>query len=292
MSSLEPSWDLHETFLEVMRGGSLSAASRALGVAQPTVRRRVEALEEALGVVLFTRAQNGLTPTDAARSILPHAEAMASTAHALTRVASAPTDAVRGTVRLAASEVIGVEVLPPMLASLRVAHPALQIELTLSNRNEDLLRRDADVAVRMTAPTQASLVARKAAVIALGLFASEGYFRTHGEPTTLAELTEHSLIGPDRSRAFLDGLAAAGLPTRRAAYALRTDHDVAHVAAVRAGFGIGICQVPLAAGLRRVLPDFELSLEAWLVTHEDLRAVPRIRAVLDHLGEALADYAD
>lgn len=293
MGSSLPSWDLHETFLEVMRGGSLSAASRALGVAQPTVRRRVEALEEALGVVLFTRAQNGLTPTDAARAIFPHVEAMASTAHALARVASAPAGEVRGTVRLAASEVMGIEVLPPMLASLRRAHPRLELELTLSNRNEDLLRRDADVAVRMAAPTQAALVARKVGVIAVGLFASEAYVRERGAPATPDELADHVLIGADRSRALLEGLAAAGLPTRRAAYALRTDHDLAHVAAVRAGFGIGVCQVPLAArdGLRRVLEDVELPMDAWLVTHEDLRAVPRIRAVLAHLGDAIAEYA-
>jgi len=291
MSSDQPSWDLHETFLEVMRTGSLSAASRALGVAQPTVRRRVEALEEALGVVLFTRAQNGLTPTDAAQAILPHAEVMASTAHALTRVASAPSDEIRGTVRLAASLVMGVEVLPPMLASLRAEHPKLELELALSNENEDLLRRDADVAVRMVAPTQAALVARKVGAIGVGLFAAESYVAAHGAPATPEALGDHALIGADRSRAFRDALIAAGLPTRRAAYALRTDHDLVHLAAVRAGFGIGTCQVPLGADLRRVLPEIELEMEVWLVTHEDLRAAPRIRAVLDHLAASLEAYA-
>lgn len=294
MSTPAPSWSLHETFLEVMRGGSLSAASRALGVAQPTVRRRIEALEEALDAVLFTRSPNGLEPTEAARAMLPHAEAMASTAHALARSVSGGAGEDRGTVRVAASHVMGAEVLPAILASLRRAHPRIQIELTLSNRNEDLLRRDADLAVRMVRPAQAALVARRVGEIPIGIFASEAYLASREPPRSVEELSDHALIGPDRDRATLEALAAAGFPGRRGGYALRTDHDLAQLAAIRAGVGIGACQVPLAARgrppLRRLLPEIEVPLEVWVVTHEDLREVRRVRAVLDHLVEELARY--
>ena len=289
---IEPSWDLYGAFLAVMQTGSLSGASRALGVAQPTVRRQIEALEDALGTPLFTRAPNGLTPTEIARATLPHAEAIAASARALVRTATAPVDADRGTVRIACSEIVGAEVLPKMLAPLVHAHPGLAIELVLSNRNEDLLRREADVAVRMIAPTQAGLVRKRAGAITLGFFATEAYLAKHPAPKTWMELAaSQQLIGPDRARAALDALAAAGLPIAHRDLLLRTDSDLAALAAVRAGIGIGICQMPIAGTLVRVLPRLHFTLEAWVVTHEDLKNVRRVRLVVDHLTAALAAYA-
>jgi len=291
MSDTEPSWELYGTFLAVVRDGSLSAASRTLGVAQPTVRRRIEALEEALRVVLFTRATNGLVPTDAAIATLPYAEAMAASAHALVRTLSAPATEERGTVRITASEIMGIEVLPRLLAPLLASHPQLQLELAVTNRSEDLLRRDADVAIRMVAPTQAALVARRAGKIRIGLYASAAYVRTHGLPRKPSQLREHSLVGADTGRALLEALAAAGIPTTRRDYTIRSDSDVAQLAAVRAGLGIGICQAPLAESLVPVLPAFTVPLEAWIVMHEDLRAQRRVRLVFDHLVNAIGTYA-
>jgi DNA-binding transcriptional LysR family regulator len=289
-----PSWDLYGAFLAVMQTGSLSGASRALRVAQPTVRRQIESLEEALGVALFTRAPNGLTPTEAARTTLPHAEAIAASAQAFVRAASAPAGEVAGTVRVTCSEVVGVEVLPPMLASLRRAHPSLGIELVLDDRNQDLLRREADVAVRMATPTQEGLVRTRAAAIELGFFAAPAYLQDRAMPASLAALRGHALIGPDRSRAALDAIAALGVPVAPRDFALRTDATVAQLAAIRAAVGIGICQVPLARApvpLVRVLPSHRFTLEAWVVTHEDLRGLARVRAVTEHLVRGLAAYA-
>jgi DNA-binding transcriptional LysR family regulator len=290
MSTLEPpSWDRYAAFLAVMQTGSLSGASRALALAQPTVRRQIESLEASLGIALFTRAQNGLTPTDAAHAALPHAQAIESSAHALVRSASAPTAEDRGTVRVTASQMIGCEVLPPILARLAQTHPAIHLELALDDRNQDLLRREADVAIRMIAPTQAGLVRRHAGSIEIGLFATTGYLAARGTPRTLAELKSHTLVGPDRSRFALDGIARLGLSPRD--LALRTDSDVAQLAAVRAGYGIGVCQVPLGGALVRVLSSVRLALDAWVVTHEDLRSVRRVRIVVDHLATELARYA-
>ncbi|MGE0401302.1 MAG: LysR family transcriptional regulator [Kofleriaceae bacterium] len=291
MSTSEPSWELYGTFLAVMRGGSLSAASRAIALAQPTVRRRIEELEEALDVVLFTRATNGLVPTDAAHAMVHHAEAMAASAAAVRRTLSAPADAERGTVRITASEIVGVEVLPRLLAPLLAAHPLLQIEIVATNRSEDLLRRDADVAIRMVAPTQAALVARRAATVPLGLFASEAYLAAHPAPRRASELREHALVGADTGRGLIDALAALDVHTTRRDYVIRADSDLAQLSAVRAGLGIGICQVPLATGLVRVLPRHGISLDAWVVMHEDQRTVRRVRTVFDHLVGALAAYA-
>lgn len=295
MSSVEPSWELYETFLSVMRTGSLSGASRALAVAQPTVRRRIEALEESLGAVLFTRATNGVVPTDAARVTLPHAEAMSASARALVRATSGPLEAERGTVRVTASEIVGLEVLPGLLTSLRARWPDLQLELALSNRLEDLLRRDADVAVRMTAPTQAALVARKVGVIQVGLFGHRDYLARHPAPKNPGDLLKgHALIGADRDRGLLNALSTLGLSLSPRDFAIRTDSDGAQLSAVRAGLGIGACQVPLATrapSLVRVLPRVAFPLETWVVMHEDQRSVRRVRLVFDHLVKSLGAYA-
>src|SRR5438876_1235296 len=135
------------------------------------VARHVDALEEALGTRLFTRSQAGLVATDDALLLVPHAEAMASAASAFLRAASGQADEERGAVRITASEMIGTEVLPAILTAFREQHPRIDVEVVISNRSQDLLRRDADLAVRMVKPTQSALLARKLGVVRLGLHA-------------------------------------------------------------------------------------------------------------------------
>jgi DNA-binding transcriptional LysR family regulator len=289
-----PSWDQFAAFLAVMESGSLSGAARALRVAQPTVRRQIEALEQGLDVVLFTRAVNGLVPTEIATATLPYAQSIAASARAFVRSVSGATGAARGTVRVACSEVVGVEVIPAMLAQLARAEPEIQIELVVSNRNEDLVRRDVDLAIRMARPTQVGLVARRVGTIDVGLFAAEHYLAAHPAPRTLAALRGHALIGGDRDRSTLDAFGAHGLAVQPRDFVLRTDNQAAQLAAVRAGVGIGPVQLGIARrepALVRVVPKLVFPLDTWLVIHEDLRAVKRIRRVLDHLFDGLVAYA-
>jgi DNA-binding transcriptional LysR family regulator len=294
MKSPEPPWELLRAFLAVMRGGSLSAAARALDVAQPTVRRQVEALESCLGAVLFTRSKAGLAPTEAAVAAMAYVEVMASNAEALGRSISGSARSERGTVRVTCSEVLGVEALPAMLVSLRERHPHIDVELVATNRREDLLRREADVAVRMVRPTQAALLAARVGSLPIGLFARDTYLAAHPAPVRLRDLaTQHALIGPDRDRSMLDALRAKGLEVDPGQLALRTDSDLAALAAVREGLGIGACQLAIARktpALRRVLPSITFELEVWVVMHEDLAGVRRVRAVFDHLKGALKGY--
>jgi len=220
---------------------------------------------------------------------------MASVAEALVRSVSAPSDADRGTVRVTCAEIVGVEVLPSILADLRRARPHLQIELSLTNANEDLLQRHADIAVRMAQPTQSALVAKRVGSVELGLFAREDYLADHPVPRSPVDLLRgHALIGKDRDPSFFAGLAAAGLPSKRKDFALRSDSDAACLAAMRAGIGIGLCQVQLAARaprLQRLLPKLTFELPIWVVTHEDLRASRRVALVFEHLVASLAVYA-
>jgi DNA-binding transcriptional LysR family regulator len=209
-------------------------------------------------------------------------------------VASSQGDGVRGTVRVSASEVVGVEVLPPILARLRAAWPELTVELLLSNRVDDLLLREADIAVRMLRPSQDALVARRVGVVALGLHARQDYLRQHGAPATLADLAGHSLIGYDQESEFLRRLRERFPAVSRGQFSFRSDSDLAQLAMLRAGYGIGVCQVALAArapDLLRVLADeFNVELDTWVAMHEDLRDSPRCAVTFAALVEGLTDY--
>lgn len=289
----EPNWDLYRTFLAVLREGSLSGAARMLGLTQPSVSRHIDTLEEALGKRLFLRTQRGLAPTDAALELQPYAEALALTSAALLRAASgASGDAITGTVRVSASEVVGVEHLPPILTGLRRQHPGLTVELVLSNRVDDLLRREADIAVRMVEPEQQALVARRCGTITLGFHARAEYLEKRGTPRKPEDLANHDLIGFDRETPAIRGYLSRLPVPARPDFALRADSDLAQLAFIRAGFGIGMCQVPLAArepSLVRVLPDvFSLDLGLWVVMHEDLKTSPHCRAVFDALAQGLS----
>lgn len=288
-------WTLYRSFLAVMREGSLSRGAESLKLSQPTLGRHIEALEAQLGgVPLFTRWPRGLLPTETAREMLPHVEAMNAGALAARRAASATrADEVSGTVRIAASETIGAEVLPGILARLRVRHPGLAFELSLSTRAEDLLRRDSDIAVRMVQPEQGSLLAVNTGTVKLGLYAHRAYAARHGVPATLADLASHAVIGFDRTNPFIDN-ASRKLKLDRAMFALRVDHELASLAALRAGFGLGVCQNPIAARDKDLLPvltrDLVYTLGTWIVMHGDLKRVPRMRAVFDHLVREMRAY--
>ncbi|MHA4731119.1 LysR family transcriptional regulator [Ensifer adhaerens] len=291
---MDLSWDFYRTFLAVLKEGSLSAAARELGLTQPTVGRHVDAMEATLGYPLFVRSPHGLLPTDAALALKPYAETLAATSAALLRTASGQRDTVSGTVRISASEVIGIEVLPPILSELHAAYPALTIELSASDTVEDLLRQEADIAVRMVAPAQDALIARHLGAVPLGFHAHRRYIERRGMPQTLADLSNHSLIGYDRETAAIRAIIARSpeLPATR--FALRADSNLAQLAAIRAGFGVGICQNGLAArdpDLRPVLPGlFEMKLDTWLVMHENLKTAPRCRVTFDALAAGLRAY--
>lgn len=289
----EPSWDHYRAALAVLEEGSLSGAARALGLTQPTLGRQVAALERALGTALFTRSPTGLAPTEAALTLAPYARSLKGTAEALRRAVAAEAEGLSGRVRITASEVVGAEVLPPILAALHAHHPGLSLDVVLSDRMQDLLRRDADIAVRMAPPTQGALVARRVGIVTLGLYGHRQYLERRGLPEVPADLARHSVIGFDAETPFLRAMMRGAPALGEMSFALRSDSTLAQLAALRAGFGLGACHTALAArdpDLIRVLPETVWELPTFVVMHEDLRALRRCRMVFDALVEGMVEY--
>ncbi|MDB5874226.1 MAG: LysR family transcriptional regulator [Ramlibacter sp.] len=281
-------WSLVRSFLAALEQGSLLGAARALGSTQPTIGRHIAELESQLGAVLFERTGRGLLPTETALRLAGSARAMEEGALQLARGVSGAQDGVSGTVRITASQPVACFVLPPVLAQMRLALPEVQVELVSSNEVSNLLRREADIALRMVPPDQASLVTKRIGKVTLGAYAHRDYLRRRGTPRQIADLLAHELVGSDRDEAMLRGFAAFGHPVGREAFALRTDDLVAYWEAVRAGLGVGFLADYLArmdSELVPILPLVKIApLPIWLTVHREIRTSRRIRAVYDFLA--------
>ncbi len=285
------SWDHIRTFQAVAENGSLLAASRALGLTQPTVGRHIDLLEAQLGFAVFTRGRDGMRLTRKGSDLIATASEMQATATAFERVATGLEDRVEGTIRISANEIVGALILPDLIAPFLADHPMVEIEIDVSNTASNLLRRDADIAVRMFRPTQNDLIARKVTTLPLGLFAHKRYLDRHPAPTSLDDLKQHVLLGQDRNASLTEAYRTAGLDLKPGDFQFRTDNNIATITAIRAGVGIGPLHIGMAAAwpdVIQVLPDLPSPpLELWLACHADIRHSKRIRLVMEFLAECL-----
>lgn len=284
-------WRLVRSFLAVVEAGSLMGAARRLSMHQPTLSRHVAELETQLQAPLFERTGRGVTPTATALALVDAARQMRAGAEAMARTLAARSERTRGSVRITTSLVAATHLLPPVLAALRAAEPGIQVELVASNQLSNLLRREADIALRMVRPAQASLIARKLGEVGIGAYAHADYLARAGTPRRPEALAEHTLVGFDRDDTILRGFTKLGLPLPREAFALRTDDQVAYGALVAAGAGIGFLAHYVARQLpqvERVLPQLAIPpIPCWLAVHREIRSTPVVRRVYDFLAEAV-----
>jgi DNA-binding transcriptional LysR family regulator len=219
------------------------------------------------------------------------ARAMESSANELARSVSGAKSGLAGSVRITASQPVACFIIPPLLAQMRRALPQVQVELVSSNEVTNLLRREADIALRMVQPVQSSLVAKRIGKVTLGAYAHRDYLRRRGTPRQIQDLLAHELVGNDRDETMLRGFAQFGFPVPRAAFAFRTDDLIAYWEAVRAGLGIGFLADYLArmdTELVALLPMIKIPpLPIWLTVHREIRTSPRIRAVYDFLANGV-----
>jgi DNA-binding transcriptional LysR family regulator len=284
-------WALVKSFLAVLDAGSLLGAARALGAQQPTLSRHVAELEAQLGTPLFERTGRGVLPTAAALAIADAARQMQGGAEQLGRTLKRSRSATSGVVRISTSQVAASYLLPPVLARLAEAELGIQVELVASNQITNLLRREADIAVRMVRPAQQTLVARKLADLPIVTAAHQSYLDRAGTPRKPQDLLRHRLIGYDRDDTIERGFAALGHPLPRETFSLRTDDQLAYGRLLAAGAGIGFVaeyNTRHWPGVRTLLPMLKIPpLPCWLAVHREIRGNALIRRVYDFLAEAI-----
>ena len=291
----EPDWSLWRSFGAVVEHGSLSGAARALGLSQPTLGRHIEALEQALGVSLFERTLTGL------KAIGHRAAALRTGAQRTARAGRGGADGrgrAFGADRFGADHLehgdVRLSCCPAILYDVRQAFPQIAIELVPSDAVENLLLREADIAVRMFRPTQLELITRHLGDLPVCACAHERYLAARGTPQRAEELAGHDLIGFDRSDLLIGTARKMGFSLNRSDFMIRTDNQVNMWELVKAGLGIGFAQqklVETTPGMVRLLAGFAPPpLEVWLTTHRELFTSRRIRAIYDRLGEGLTRY--
>ena len=285
-------WNQLKAFLETAETGSLSAAARKLGLTQPTLSRQVAAIEQSMGVTLFERVGKSMALTPTGLDLLEHARAMGAAAEALSLAATGSSQAVRGVVSVSATDVVASVLLPPLVKKLHDQEPGITIDVIPSNALSDLLRREADIAIRHVKPEQPDLIARLIREATAYFYASESWVNAHGHPRSAEDAARLSFVGSDRSGQYLGYLRTHGLPLSEANFSCYADHSVAHWALVRQGMGIGAMMEEIALatpGMVRVLDDLPpVRFPIWLVTHRELRTSKRIRMVFDALAQGLA----
>ncbi|MWD26459.1 LysR family transcriptional regulator [Aquicoccus sp. SCR17] len=287
-------WSLMRAFLAVAETGSLSAAARALGTSQPTLGRQVREVEARLGTALFRRHARGLEPTETGAALIGPAERMREAMRDVALTAAGAETRLEGTVRITASVMVSHFILPRVLAAIREAEPAISIDLLPSDRSENLLYREADIAIRMYRPTQLDVVTAKLGEVPMGIFAARSYLARRGRPQDAEQLLEHDLVGLDRDDLLIRGMRDLGWPAERDWFALRCDEQAVTWQLVRAGCGIGFTQREIGQAdplVEQLLPGIALPrLPVWLAAPDAMRRTPRIRRVWELLETGLAPW--
>ena len=284
-------WNQVRAFLVTAEEGSFSAASRALGLTQPTLGRQVAALEDRLGVTLFERLGQSLSLTQSGLELLEHVRAMGDAAGRIALTASGQSRRVDGHVCITATDVVSMHLLPPALKRLRDMAPGIEVEVVASNEVRDLHRREADIAIRHARPEQPDLIAQLLREVSIRLYASTDYLDGLGRPGSPGELAEAVFIGFDRSGRLLTRLNQMGLPLAKDNFRLTSENGAVAWEMVKHGLGIGLMAEDVAnrtPGVECVLPDLApIPVPVWLVTHRELHTSRRIRLVFDVLAESL-----
>lgn len=284
-------WDDLRFVLAIARSGNLAAAAAAVSVNHSTMFRRLNALEAAIGSKLFERLASGYRPTDAGQRLIEAAERMESEALALDRDLTGRDARLVGQVRVTCSETLGLKVLTPLIRDFRNKHPGIVVDLTVDNRVVDMARREADVAIRATRPTAGDLFGRKIAEVQWGFFAAPAHLKRRGTPKTLADIGDHDLIGWTDTAPQTKAGAWLLRHVPNAQVGFRASGLVGQYIAARAGLGLALLPVYLAAEDRGVAPALgrlsDLVTEMWIVTHRSLKDTARIRTFMEIVGDGV-----
>lgn len=286
-------WNQVRAFLATAEEGSFSGAARALKTTQPTIGRQISELEGQLGITLVERSVRGPTLTDAGRDLLEHVRAMGEAATLISMSATAHSEEVSGEVAVTATDLLSAKTLPKLLVPLRETHPSIRVSIIASNDIQNILKREADIAIRHVRPEQPDLIAQNVGDFRAGLYASKAYLDRAGRPGTPRDVANHSFVGnPDPVR-LIAPMHNLGIPLRPENFVMSSDSGVVVWELLQAGCGITVLPEALCdpePEIERVLPDLPpFQFPIWLVTHRELQTSRRIRIVFDQLVRGLRD---
>lgn len=285
-------WNHIRAFLATAEAGSLSAAARRLDQTQPTLSRQIAALEYDLGVMLFERVGRSLQITTAGIELLEHTRTMGAAADRIALAASGQAQSIEGQVRITASDVMSAYVLPDLLRKIRAQAPKLRIDVIAANDIRDLMRREADIAIRHVRPDQPDLIAKLVQEANGHFYAATAYLNRAGRPKALSDLSRHAFISFGDTAQMIAYFEPIGLHLTEENFRLGSQSGIVAWEFARQGFGIAPMSVSVGdatPGMERVLPDMEpLRFPIWLTTHRELHTSRRIRLVFDLLADFFA----
>lgn len=279
-----------QSFYAVAKHGSLRAASRAGGGSLATLSRHITALEKKLKVVLFDRRGEGFFLTQNGTKLFEYANEVEIAGARFVVAANAQDDSVSGTVCISASPNVANFMLPKILSKMNRKLPKISVDLVATSDTSNLLLREADIAIRMFRPTQATLFAKKVGDISLGAYASNDYLTNRGLPRTIGDLENHDIIGQGVDDHVSDKLKEIGINIKPNFYRYQCNDSIVCWSMVVAGCGNSLCQNTYAATdkrVKRVLPPLEIKLPVWLVSHAELKTNGRVRTVFDFLSSEM-----
>jgi DNA-binding transcriptional LysR family regulator len=286
-------WNQMRAFLATVEAGSLSAAARVLGLTQPTLSRQMTALEARLGLMLFERVGKRLVLTAAGGQLLEEVRAMRAAADRIGMLASGQSQAAEGLVRITASDVVAAYMLPPVLKRLQELAPGITVEVIASATVDNLMRREADIAIRHVQPNQPDLIARRCPDSAVRLYASSELLDRIGRSNAPEALVEAQFIGFVDGEQMVAELVARGLPVGPHNFRWFCNNTLVATEMIRQGLGIGVVFEEVARGIdgvECVWPAMEpLIAPMWLVCHRELHTSRRIRLVYDLLAQCLGE---
>ncbi len=285
-------WNQVRAFLATAEEGSLSAAARALGQTQPTLGRQVAGLEEDLGVTLFERVGRGLMLTPAGLELLEHVKSMGDAAARLSLAATGQSQSIEGRVRITAVDMMAAYTLPPVFKRLRAIAPRLDIDVVASNDLRDILRREADIAVRHVRPEQPELIGRLVQEAEGAYYAATAYLERRGRPESKADFSKHDFISFGNAEEMIAFARPLGIALTVENFRIGSSTGMVAWEFVKQGMGISVMSAQVGdntPGVERVLPEMKpIVFPVWLITHRELHTSRRIRLVFDTLAEFLS----
>ena len=289
-------WDDLKYFLAMAEEGSLSAAARKLKVSQPTLSRRLVSLEEDVGSDIFVRTRSGLEMTPIGERLLDHARHMRDDVYSIERAITGHDSSLKGTVVISCVEMLGADWLVEKTLAFRRQYPGITVDIKVENTTSDLLRREADIAVRMFRPVQNDLIAKRVANMKYGYYATKQYLEEFGIPKSLKDLDGHEFILPhDEILAHTSKYSGRDQHPNEGNIAFRSNSLISLESAVKNGYGIGAYSCLRAQNnpnLVRLFGDLTVyASDIWLVSHAELRRSARIRAMFDFLSEVFKENA-